>query len=61
MVSGFVMSFWFSTLIGLYFPDPTKGEREHLKTEDEKELYDYLLELTPRLLYEMAVYGTACK
>lgn len=45
----------------LNFLDPTKGERDQLKTDDDKDLYDYLLDLTPRLLYEMSVYGTACK
>lgn len=39
--------------------DPTLGERDNLKTQDDKDMYDYLLELTPRLLYEMAVYSTA--
>lgn len=41
--------------------DPSKGERDDLKTEELKELYDYLMDLTPRLIYEMNQKGTACK
>jgi len=39
--------------------DPTKGEREELKTDEKKELYDYLMDLTPQMLYEMTKFGTA--
>lgn len=39
----------------------TKGEIEELKTDEKKELYEYLMDLTPKLLYEMNKFGTACK
>lgn len=41
--------------------DPSKGERDELKTDEKKELYDYLMDLTPQMLYEMNKNGTACK